>query len=256
MKYGFCTGFATKPLWLIERDMMEYILSAGFDYAELPIMSFAELDESEFSSSLSSFRFPVACNLFPGSIPLVDKEKDIGKIKDYLDIAFSRCNKLGIKSTVFGSGKARSYNNAAMTKNEAMESLKDTIAVAVIPKALEYGITVLIEPLKRDECNLINTVDEGYELSLEFNNPSLRLMADIYHMESNGEDILSLDKAYDRIDHIHIAGKERELDRTLSDPYIISALALLRTRGYDKSISFETTFGDIAQALIKLKKLI
>ncbi len=256
MKYGFCTGFATEPLWLIKKDMLECILLSGYDYAELPVMSFSEMDEETFSSTLSSFSFPVACNLFPGTIPLVDKTKDIGAIRDYLDIAFTRCNILGIKETVFGSGKARSYNSSAMTKEEAMDSLKETIEKAVIPKAEEYGITVLIEPLKRDECNLINTVEEGYSLSLEFNNPSLRLMADIYHMESNGEDISSLEEAYERIDHIHIAGRERNLSTTLSNPYILSAIALLKGKGYDKSISFETTFGDISPALVKLKTLI
>ena len=256
MKYGFCTGFATSPLWQIEKDMLFSIMDAGYDYAELPIMTFQDMDGSKFSSDLSSFHFPVACNLFRGNIPLVGINKDIGKIDSYLDIAFSRCNVLGIKKAVFGSGKARSYDIKEMGKDEALDSLRDTIEKSIIPKATEYGITVLIEPLKRDECNLINTVEEGYSLSKEFDNPNLLLMADIYHMNSNSEELTTLLPALDRIEHIHIAGKDRKLEDTLSSPYILKALNILKENGYNKSISFETTFGDISSALKTLKNII
>ena len=254
MKYGFCTGFATEPLWQIRQDMLERIRTSGFDYAELPIMTFADMGENEFSSVFPSFSSPVACNLFPGRIPLVSKERDLDVIRSYLDTAFSRCRTLGITETVFGSGKARSFNPDEMGKDEAYARLRGTIAGAVIPKAVEYGITVLIEPLKRDECNLINTVSEGYALSEEIGHPSLLLMADIYHMESNGEDLNTLVPALDRIRHIHIAGKGRSLDDTMTDSYIYDALRLLKRSGYDRTVSFETSDGDISSALSWLKQ--
>ncbi len=254
MKYGFCTGFATEPLWEIRCDMLERIRASGFDYAELPIMTFADMGEDEFSSIFPSFSSPVACNLFPGRIPLVSKERDFSVIRSYLDTAFCRCRALGIKETVFGSGKARSYNPDEMGWDEAYGRLKETIAEAIIPKAVEYGITVLIEPLKRGECNLINTVSEGYALSEEIGHPSLLLMADIYHMESNGEDVRSLVPALDRIRHIHIAGKGRSLDDTAEDAYIYDALRLLKRCGYDRTVSFETSDGDISSALSWLKR--
>ncbi len=254
MKYGFCTGFATEPLWEIRCDMLERIRASGFDYAELPIMTFADMGEEEFSSIFPSFSSPVACNLFPGRIPLVSKERDFSVIRSYLDTAFCRCRALGIKETVFGSGKARSYNPDEMGWDEAYGRLKETIAEAIIPKAVEYGITVLIEPLKRGECNLINTVSEGYALSEEIGHPSLLLMADIYHMESNGEDVRSLVPALDRIRHIHIAGKGRCLDDTAEDAYIYDALRLLKRCGYDRTVSFETSDGDISSALSWLKR--
>ena len=65
--------------------MLARIRDAGFDYAELPAMSFADMDSCGFSSVLGAFEAPVACNLFPGRIPLVSWERDLCVICDYLD---------------------------------------------------------------------------------------------------------------------------------------------------------------------------
>ena len=256
MKYGFCTGFASTPLWDIQGSMLARIRDAGFDYAELPVMSFADMEPSVFGSVLGGFRAPVACNLFPGRIPLVSLERDLDVVRDYLDIALSRAVSLGIGKIVFGSGKARSYDASSMSFDVAMERLKETVSCVVVPKAREYGVTILLEPLKRGECNLINTVEEGYSFVSSISSPQFLLMADIYHMNSNGEDLSTLVSSLDCIHHVHIAGCERSLEDTLRNPYILHALSLLKSCGYDETISFETCDGDIAAALETLKGIV
>ena len=256
MEYGFCTGFASTPLWAIQGSMLARIRDAGFDYAELPVMSFADMEPCAFGSVLGGFRAPVACNLFPGRIPLVSFERDLDTIRDYLDIALSRAVSLGIWKIIFGSGKARSYDASSMSFDVAMERLKETVCSAIVPKVREYGVTILLEPLKCGECNLINTVEEGYSFVSDISSPQFLLMADIYHMNSNGEDLSTLVSSLDRIHHIHIAGHERSLEDTLRNPYILRALSLLRSCGYDETISFETCDGDMAAALKTLKAII
>lgn len=256
MEYGFCTGFASTPLWDIQGSMLARIRDAGFDYAELPAMSFADMEPCVFDSVLGGFRAPVACNLFPGRIPLVSLERDLDAVRDYLDVVFSRAVSLGIGKIVFGSGKARSYDASCMSFDEAMERLRELVSSVVVPKASEYGVTILIEPLKRGECNLINTVEEGYSFVSDISSPQFLLMADIYHMNSNGEDLSTLVSSLDRIHHIHIAGHERSLADTLCNPYILRALSLLKSCGYDETISFETCDGDLAAALKTLKAII
>lgn len=236
--------------------MLARIRDAGFDYAELPAMSFADMDSCGFSSVLGVFEAPVACNLFPGRIPLVSWERDLCVICDYLDVVLSRAVSLGIGKIVFGSGKARSYDASSMSFDTAMERLKKTVCSAIIPKACEYGVTILLEPLKRGECNLINTVEEGYSFVSDVSSPRFLLMADIYHMNSNGEDLSTLVSSLDRIHHIHIAGHERSLEDTLRNPYILRALSLLGSCGYDETISFETCDGDMVAALKTLKAII
>lgn len=256
MRYGFCTGFASTPLWAIQGSMLARIRDAGFDYAELPAMSFADMDPCEFSSVLGAFETPVACNLFPGRIPLVSWERDLCVICDYLDVVLSRAVSLGIGKIVFGSGASRSYDPSCMSFDEAMERLRELVSSVVVPKASEYGVTILLEPLKRGECNLINTVEEGYSFVRDISSPWFLLMADIYHMNSNGEPLSSLEASLDVVHHIHIAGSERSLEDTLCNPYILCALSLLKSRGYDETISFETCDGDIAAALKTLKAII
>lgn len=255
MKYGFCTGFATKPLWMIEDEMVYSIIEAGFDYPEFPVMTYARMDEDSFSHLKTIASSPVACNLFPGDIPLSDNKRDINVIKDYLDIALKRSKELGIGKIVFGSGKARKYsgNNGY---EEGKRNLYETIKDAIIPKAKEWGITILIEPLTRGECNLINTVEDGYRVSEDFNDDSLLLMADLFHMKNNGETLSSLEKCFHRIRHIHIAGEDRSLEEIRNDGYINEGLRLLKSLGYNDTISFETIDGDKKEALDWLRTII
>ena len=236
--------------------MLARIRDAGFGYAELPAMSFEDMDSCGFSSVLGAFEAPVACNLFPGRIPLVSWERDLCVICDYLDVVLSRAVSLGIGKIVFGSGKARSYDASSMSFDVAMERLKETVCSAIVPKAREYGVTILLEPLKRGECNLINTVEEGNSFVSDVSSPRFLLMADIYHMNSNGEDLSTLDSSLEKVHHVHIAGRERSLADTLCNPYILHALSLLKSRGYDETISFETCDGDLAAALKTLKAII
>ncbi|MGN1164791.1 MAG: TIM barrel protein, partial [Candidatus Ornithospirochaeta sp.] len=172
-----------------------------------------------------------------------------------LDTAFSRARRLSIEKIIFGSGKARGFSNPT-TRGEAEVNLYTTIEKAIIPKAKEYGITVLIEPLTRRECNLINTLEEGYKVVEEFSDENLLLMADLFHMKNNGEDLSSLETCLSSILHIHIAGKDRELEDTIRDPFLTEGLELLKSLGYDSTISLETKDGDKKKVLDWLKAII
>lgn len=254
MEYGFCTGFATTPLWQIERKMIEEIEREGYDYVELPLMSVACLGDGEFNTLSSYFSSFVSCNLFPSNIPLLSKDRNVEAISNYLDLAFSRAQKLGIKEVIFGSGKARSFDSS-FTKEEALKELEKLIKEVIIPIAVKNGIVVLLEPLKRDECNIINTVEEAYSLVRLVNHPSFSLMADLYHMENNGEDLSILPLLANSLEHVHIAGKNRSLAETISSPFILKGLKMLKRANYDKAISFETNWGDIKAPLEWLKAI-
>ena len=66
------------------------IKASGYDYPEFPVMSFAEMSEEEFSRLEKMASAPVACNLFPSYIPLSDNNRDLDRVREYLDIAFTR----------------------------------------------------------------------------------------------------------------------------------------------------------------------
>ena len=55
------------------------------------------------------------------------------------------------------------------------------------PLAEEQGVMIVVEPLNRGECNLINTVREGAEAVRRANHPAVKLLVDLFHMLRNGE---------------------------------------------------------------------
>lgn len=252
MIYGFCTGFATEPLFRYDVPLMRSIIEAGYDYAELPLMCLQNLEESEIDSLSSWFSAPVMCNLFPGSVPLYDDRKAVA---DYLSLMLPRASKLGVREVVFGSGKARTYPEM-MSCNQAYDALSDLIRTVIAPMAEDNGITILIEPLSYGECNIINTAEDGYNLVKNVSHPAFSLMVDVFHMSNNSEDPGIIHKAFDDIKHVHIAEPERGLPVDHFSDYVSEALSILKAEGYDRAISYETEDGDKKRALHLLRSAI
>ena len=76
MRYGFCTGFATTPLFTIDSSLEAAVSSWGFDYIEYPLMSVAALTEKDFAMlrqrvADAHLACDSMCNLFPASVPVI-----------------------------------------------------------------------------------------------------------------------------------------------------------------------------------------
>ena len=87
MKYGFCTGFATDPLFSINSSLEAAVYSWGFDFIEYPLMTLAALSEVEFARLIerrdeNHLSSDCVCNLFPASVPVIGERRDEARIKD------------------------------------------------------------------------------------------------------------------------------------------------------------------------------
>ena len=249
MRYGFCTGFATSPLFALNPELIRGIADSGYDYAELPLISLENLGDGDIELLSSWFSAPVMCNLFPGRLSLFSDRKPI---VEYLSKMLPRASRLGVRCIVFGSGKARTYPDT-MSFFDAYSILCNLISEIIAPMADANGSEILIEPLSYGECNIINTVKEGYDLVRDVAHPSFSLMADVFHMMNNGEDLGVLEKALPYIKHIHIAEKGRALPSDGFSEYVSSALSILKDGGYDGNISYETVDGNRKDALMALR---
>lgn len=243
MVYGYCTGFSTEPRFKLGIELLEMIRRTGFDYVEFPLMNFYEMSEIEFSKlveavDMHSLRGPAACNFFPGSVRLVGKGVDAKKISSYLEAVLPRCEALGIKKIILGSGPARTFG-ADQTKEEAKDQFEFILKEVILKKTKAFGMLVCIEPFERSSCNLIVSVLEGLEVVREVNDPGLMLMVDLCHMLSNGEPLSSLAESFPYIKHVHIAGPDRMVPGD-KDSYIWNALDMLSGLGYEGSVSLET----------------
>lgn len=230
------------------------IAPSGLDYVEENVQSFlapegseAEFTERVAKASLAARPIATACCFLPGNLKCVGPEVDDARLDAYATTAFARARQLGMDTIVFGSGGARGIP-AGFSASTAQEQFR-TVLRRFAPLASKQGVTIVIEPLHRGECNFINTVDEGAEVVRAVDHPHVRLLADVFHMLRNDEGPESLQRHGPLLAHTHIAEKEtRSAPGSKGDdfrPY----LRALRAGGYNHRMSLECGFGDFAKDL-------
>ena len=193
MKIGACISGSYERL-LIAKE-------AGYDYAESHCQEIVKMAEEDFEKFCSA-GFPVlAANCFIG-MKVVGPEKNYGEISAYLDILFERSVKLGMKILVFGSSGARRMEQG-MTLQQTREEIVYFLKEYVAPRAEKTGITVVVEPLRPEECNVVNTIAQAVEIAEKVNSPYIKVLADVKHMVCSGDDFSNIIKYKDWLAHAH-----------------------------------------------------
>ena len=102
IKIGICTSI----------DNIDLIEKIGYDYLETSLAGLAAMSETEYAAALAKVHNAhikvEACNgMLPAEVRVTGPDVSAQKIHDYLDHAFARASKLGVKTVVFGSAGAR-----------------------------------------------------------------------------------------------------------------------------------------------------
>jgi len=240
VRVGYCTGLKN----------LEAAKAAGFDYVELSATEIAGLSDADFDAEAARIKAlgiatPVANLFLPGTLkvtgPQIDAEVQLAHVRK----ALSRLAKLGTEIVVFGSGGARRVPDG-FAKDEAFKQLVD-FGRRAATEARTHGITITIEPLRKQETNIINSAAEGLELVKAIDHPNFQLMIDFYHLASEQVDPAIVIKGKDHLRHLHVANpigrvfpqKWEEFDY---GPFF----AALNAIGYDKRISMEGSTTDLA----------
>ena len=230
IQVGYCT-----PLRNIDAAR-----AAGFEYVELSTSEIAGLSDAEYEQAATRIRdvgLPVpVTNLFlPAAIKVTGANIDPAQQMMYVEKAFSRLARLGTQIVVFGSGGARRVPDD-FPKDQAFRQLVE-FGRRVAPAARAHGITIAIEPLRREETNIINAV----------NDPNFQLMVDFYHLAAEKEDPAIIVRAGAHIRHLHMANPQGRVFPRRWDEYDYAPFfATLRQIGYDKRISVEASTPDFA----------
>ena len=231
-------------------DLMAAAKELGFDYLEMSVSALAALNEDEFVEVQKTARevglpTPVCNGLIPGSIPLIGENRDPEQLEKYLRHAFGRLNKLGVQIVVFGSGAARKCPESVSYTEAWRQLVESTKIIGRI--AGEYGITVVIEPLQRRECNMINSMAEGACLQADVNMPSVELLTDFYHVVSDNEPISDITRI-GSFSHVHIAARyQRRYPLPGQPDDYLQFFARLKAIGYDAHLSIEGRCDDFAK---------
>jgi sugar phosphate isomerase/epimerase len=145
-----------------------------------------------------------------------------------------------VKKLIFGSAGAR--KRGGLAKETADRQFLASLLI-LEEYCSRYRMQVLLEAIRVGEADYINTLSEGAEmviLAQKAGCTHIALMADLFHMNSNGEDCLDLKKYFPLIRHIHICETERKLPSQLVSNPLRQETELLQSLHYNLTASYES----------------
>lgn len=250
MRIGICTGL----------DNLDKAAQIGFDYIECTVVGITAMGEEEYAGAKSRVAAsPIQCEafnvFFPGHLKIVGPEVDIPAIDAHIRLALERIAGLGAKVVVVGSGGARRVPEG-WSPEKGLEQFARVLKM-IGDTAAPYGITIVVEPLNRQETNLVNSIPEGATLVRSVNHPNVQLLADFYHMRKESEPMGSVQEAGSLIKHLHIANSHgRVYPLNSNEDEYASFFGYLKAAGYEGRISIEASTQDFdAEAPVALQLL-
>lgn len=220
------------------------VMGSGYDYMEATVGMVMKLTEKEARELRESGITIEICNSFiPPEYSLIYPDQ---RLYDFLSEAFFKMKLMGVDTVVLGSGKSRSIPNG-IGRNEGNNRLKE-----FFKRCNEYAqkadITVVIEPLNKDETNVIHTVSEGAELVRDINCSHIKLLADVYHMYRSDEDVKVLSENKDILKHIHVCHAEKRAAlKDFSSEYLKCFAKVLDEMNYQGRVSLECQFDNFEE---------
>lgn len=240
MRFGICVY--TEDIPSAER--------AGYDYVELTVTNVVpEVDESQFRALKSRLRGfnvrPEAWRRFlPSSRRVVGPSVDFNQMTEYVKTTLGRIGELGGHVVVFGSPGARRIPEG-FSRETAHSQMIQFLHMAA-DEAAQNGITIVIEPILKRNCNALNSVHDAVVLANAVNRREVKVLADLFHMTSEKESVEAVREAGKDLQHVHLPvpdlpglSEPREVFENLPHYPIDSFLAQLKGLHYQHRISVE-----------------
>lgn len=219
--------------------------AAGFDYFEWSVQAFLQprAEASAFEQALAAVKAaplpcPV-CNCFlPGDLKVTGPTVDDAALDAYAATACARAAAAGVDTIVFGSGGARQAPEG-FDKAEAERQIVAFLK-RLGPVARRHGVFIAIEPLRRAECNILNTVAESARVTRLVDDENIRLLVDGYHWACNDEAEKDIVSAAPLFRHMHVATRaNRRAPGAEPCEALPRFLRTVRRIGYTGRLSFE-----------------
>ena len=243
--FGICTKL----------DNVELVKSAGFDFVELPAAStFDGLSaQAPDLEPVRNASLPTPCCnlLLPEGVPVTGEERSDAQLNDYIGRLFERAASCGVSKLVFGSGGRRKVRDG-QSRDEAREQILDFLRLTA-DAGERHGVTLVIEPLRSAECNILTTVGESMEYVRAIDHPRVQCLVDSYHLWEENEPLSNLAAAMPSIKHVHVADRSTRsgpgMTEGVADEYR-AFFSTLKAGGYDGDISVEGRM-DMDEATLK-----
>lgn len=225
---------------------IEAVASWGFDYIEGTVSSLAKMEDRDFDSLLALVKkAPIKpqafCVLLDGSFKVVGPEANLKAMEVYLYKTMPRVAALGGKVVVFGSGGPRKA-----PEGFSLETARNQFSKALClagDVALNHGLLIALEPLNRQETNVLNTVAEGAQMVKDLNHKGVKLLADYYHMGREGEATAVVTGLGQILAHAHLAAPSDRRPPALGDGRDwVDFISCLKKGGYEGRLSLEANW--------------
>lgn len=237
MQFGVCTGIENAGI----------ARAAGFDFIEPTVRSlhsgqdFAVVQAAHAAAGLPTPTFNV---FVPGELKITGPDADPARLQAYVAESLRRVQAVGGERVVFGSGGARNIPDG-FSRETAWQQLIDFLQMVAV-ECDRTGASIAIEPLNRRESNVINSVAEGVKLAEAVNRSAIRVLADLYHMEEDGEPTDTVRDNAAWLTHVHVADSGRGAPGTGRYPYA-AFFDYLKATGYSGRIAVECRWQDFEE---------
>jgi len=241
MRFGICTSY----------DRADAVKAAGWDFIEECVQTFHQglLPDDQWHGMdkvfISALQIPAANMLVPGDLKITGPAVDAQKLRMYITRVIQRAGKTDTRKLVFGSGGARNVPDG-FDRETAKRQIREFIDF-MAPLLAKHHVTLVIEPLNRKECNIINSVAEAMEYVKAVNHPNFQCLVDSYHLWLEDEPVSNVLENISYIRHVHLADTDGRVAPGLSGSADYRPLfKVLKQGNYDGLISVEALNFDVA----------
>jgi D-psicose/D-tagatose/L-ribulose 3-epimerase len=231
----------------------------GFDYYEMEVAEIDRMDDARFAALKAQvLASPIRCRAYRSLIrrfQLVGETASAqqGEVKAYLEKNLERCSQLGGRVVVWGSGGSRNVP-PGFSRDRAWQQIQEFLYI-LGDIAKKNNLVIGIEPLRRQESNIINSAGEAFKLAREVNHPNIKIIVDYYHLRQENEDAEIVRTARDTIVHLHFANPtgRRWPHSASEDSEYRRFFSLVKETGYKGGLSIEGngTFEEDADASLR-----
>jgi sugar phosphate isomerase/epimerase len=140
---------------------------------------------------------------------------------------------------VWGSAGSRNVPEG-FSREQAMEQITAFLKMAG-EVARRSDVIIAIEPLRRQESNILNTGAEALEIVRRVKHPNIRMIIDYFHLREEKEDPRIIEVARREIVHLHFANPHGRVwpHNLAEDDDYAAFFGYLKKTGYSGGISIE-----------------
>ncbi len=177
----------------------------------------------------------------PEGLSIVSPDDRVRQVTlDWIRRLIDFAQQCGAKVLVHGSPAQRNPQ-AGQSRDDALRRLEDSLR-QIAPWAQQAGVTYCLEPLSRQETEIVNTVQEAAQLVNRIGSPALRTMLDASAASQTESEPIAqvLARHLDAGDIAHVQVNDRNRRGPgQGDTDLLPLVRVLRERGYDGWVAVE-----------------